>query len=765
MDTEQVTLEFECDESASPWMVQAASLTEQLNETYTLLLQLATDDTDAEPVQMLGQPAKLTIIRGEMMRQVTGIVSEVQEGSTHPEMVTTALVVRPALEALRQRVNTKIFQSMTVPQILGEVLDEGLRPWSRAFDDRTSRAYPTCDYRVQYDESDLDFCHRLMEEEGIICWFELDGETETLVLADAPDAFGEIESLHGSAIIFSTMKGDVEGHEYVSWLEVISQTVSTQVVTRHFDWTHPSLPIEGDSSDSDPGPTIEPSGAHLDPPRQIYEQDEQPLTIGDYDGQTYAANDVEAQARLRREAVAWKARVAQGESTVIGMQTGATFELMGHPRLDLDGKYLVIGAAHHFDDSGAKYHNELEVIPHGVAWRPERFTPKPKIESIQTATVVGPSGEEIHTDEHGRVKVQFHWDRLGPGDDRSSCWLRVMQPWAGAGWGFVFIPRMGMEVMVDFVNGDPDRPMVVGSAYNGDHPPPYPLPDEKTKSTIKTNSSLGGEGFNELRFEDMAGEEEIFTHAQKDQNEVVENDHTVTVHHDETIVVDHDQSQDVGHDQTEHVGNNQELEVDANRTIAVHGDFEETIDGSETRTVTGQVNETFSASETRSVSGDVSETLSSSRTQQIGGDSSETINGSLTQTINGGATITTPASYDITAVGGFKMDTPASVTISTQGGYQVLAPGGQTSVDAGYKLMGSQFVNNFNLKLTMTTIKFEMVGLKAGAVAGIYIESAPLKVWSGVLELSNKPVEIRAAAMNLKTRAVSLKHLGFCVKA
>jgi type VI secretion system secreted protein VgrG len=716
--TERVELSFESDASSTMWSVQSAQLREQLNNPYRLLIRLATDDLEGEPVLLLGQPATLTITRGSMMRRVTGIVSEVMEGSTHPEMVTTAIVVVPAFEALRHRVNTKIFQGKTVPEILDEVLGEGLGAYNRSLDDRTARTYPTCDYRVQYDESDYFFCTRLMEEEGIAYWFEFDGDAETLVLADSKDSYGEIRSLHDSMLLYSTSEGGVEGHEYVTRFDMMSQLRPTKVVTRHFDWTHPSAPIEGDSSGSDPGPAYDfTAGAYVEPEREVYQHDEQPLTLHQYDGQAHGANDVDDQVRLRREAQAWEARVAQGESTVTGITAGSILELMGHPRTDLDGRYLAIGVTHRFDDHGRFYRNTFQAIPADVPYRPKRLTPKPRIESIQTATVVGPAGEEIHTDNHGRIKVQFHWDRLGANDEHSSCWVRVRQPWAGAGWGFVFIPRIGMEVVVDFVNGEPGQPVVIGCVYNGEHPPPYALPDEKTKSTIKTETSLGGGGFNEIRFEDKAGSEEIFTHAQKDQNEVVENDHTTTVHHDQMIRVDNDQTQEVGNDQTEHVFNNQSLEVDANRTVQVHGNYDETIDGTETRQVTGDVSETFSANETRAVSANMDETISGSRTQTITGNSTESITGSLTQTITGGATITTPATYDITATNGFNVTTPATSTITASGGFNI-ASTTTTMHDADLSNIGQFFKYFYSEHMSVCLFKIELILTAAFTIYG-----------------------------------------------
>lgn len=735
--TEHLELLFECSASDAVWTIRTANFRERLNEPYELELLLDTDALDAEPAQMLGQSVSVSLTRGEMMRQVTGIITAVEEGSTDTRLLSTNITVVPALEALRHRVNTKIFQEMTVPEILEEVLGEGLGAWSRSVDNQTSRTYPTCEYRVQYNESDLDFCQRLMEEEGVVYWFDFEGDTETLILADSSEPYGEIVSLHDSLLLYSEVEADVRGHEYVSELQMTSAMQPTKVATRHFDWTHPSVPIEGESSPSDPAAVVEPGGAHVEPEREVYEHDERPLTLSEYDGAAFGANDVDDQVKLWREAQVWPARVARGRSTVTAMRIGAVFDVLGHPRADLDGRYLVLGVTHHITEQGAVYGNAFECIPADVVFRPRRTRRKPRIASIQTATVTGPAGEEIHTDEHGRIKVQFHWDRLGTSDENSSCWVRVQQPWAGAGWGFVFIPRMGMEVIVDFVNGDPDRPVVMGSVYNADNPPPYPLPDEKTKSTIKTNTSLGGGGYNELRFEDKAGEEEIFTHAQKDQNEVVLNDHTTTVHHDQTNTVGNDQTQDIGNNQTEHVGANQDMTVDANRTVQVHGDYSETIDGSETRTVSSGVTETIDAGETRTITGGMTEEITGGREQTINGSSTETIAGSLDQTINAGASITTPASYTITAAGGAKFTAQGGSTYNAPAGYTLIAPGGNTTHDLQWLMHGSTYVDIYGYKASYTTFKLEACITLAAALNGFTNGKKGTEMAAGIMELGH----------------------------
>jgi type VI secretion system secreted protein VgrG len=335
-----------------------------------------------------------------------------------------------------------------------------------------------------------------------------------------------------------------------------------------------------------------PHGASFGPEREVYEHDDRPITFHSYSpGGGYADNDQRTQTKLRRQARARAGRVARGTSTVTDVKAAGFMTLVGHPQSELDGRYLVVDVDHSFSGSGDRaYTNYFRCTPESAAYRPRLLTPRPRAPSVQTATVVGPPGEEIHTDVYGRIKVQFHWDRLGASDEHSSCWIRVMQPWAGSGWGFVFIPRIGMEVVVNFVNGDLDQPLVVGSVYNADNPPPYSLPGEKTKSTIKTNSSLGGGGFNELRFEDKAGSEEIYTHAQKDYNEVVEHDHNTLVHNDQTNTVDKNQTEVVHVDQS--------LTVDNNRTKTVRVDQTSTIGGNDTTTVVGNRTETVQGNET-----------------------------------------------------------------------------------------------------------------------------------------------------------------------
>lgn len=575
-ETEQVLLHFECDDTPDiDWVVESGHFSEKLNEPYELVLTLATGHMEAVPTDLLGRHARFSMHRGHSLRQISGIVAEVQEGSTHPQRITTNIVVAPAFAALDHQVDTRIFQEKPVPEILLLVLGEGLAPFQRTLELRLGRTYPTCEYRTQYSESNRAFCERLMEEEGIVYWFEFNEDAEKLVISDDPGSFEQIQSFHESfpsgVLTYSEYEGHVGEHEYVSKFHAASQLRPTKVATRHFDWTHPSMPFVSDSTVRETTKVERRDGARVEPTREVYEHDDRPLTFHRYDGLAFGSNDMPEQTRLRREAQAWPSFTTEGETTALGMTAARTFDLLGHPQGDLDGEYLVLAVVHSFDESGVRYHNEVRCLPSSIPFRPERLTTRPRIHSVQTATVVGPAGEEIHTDEHGRIKVQPHWDRQGRLDEHSSCWIRVMQPWAGTGWGFVFIPRIGMEVMVSFVNGDPDSPVVVGSLYNGDHPPPYPLPGSKTRSVIRTNSSLGGSGFNELSFEDKKGEEEVYVHAEKDFDEVVEHDHNTLVHNDQTNRVDANQTENVHVDQRLTVDRNRFKTILGNETTAVLG--------------------------------------------------------------------------------------------------------------------------------------------------------------------------------------------------
>ena len=718
------------------------SFYEALSEPYGAELRITVGDPHFDGAAVLGKDVVLILDRGgSVQRRITGIVREVREGGQAIDEaaveggVQLGLVVVPALWMLSRRRDTRIFQDMKVPEILDAVLNGALGAYGRKVKLSLSATYPKREYCVQYQETDLDFAHRLMEEEGIFYAFDHEGDVESMILLDASDAAPAIEHPAGGIVRYVPHNMATRSEEAAHLVHRRHRTTETSVVIGDWDWTRATMPFSQEQRGEDA----------MGRDRESYEHGHgRSPSIYDYSGTSYGAEDGIRQAGVRLEAHERDTVTIEGVSRVTGLAPGKKLDLSGHDVLGVDGEYLVVRVIHQNvaaesllgaapAESADDYHNRFECIPLATPWRPQRQTPKPRVSGLQTAVVTGPGGEEIHVDEHGRIKVQLHWDRVGVNNEKSSCWIRVEQGWAGAGWGFWWVPRIGMEVVVQFVDGDPDRPLVTGSVYNATNPTPYSLPDEKTKSTIKSNSSLGGAGFNEFRYEDKAGSEEIFTHAEKDYNEVVEHDHTTLVHNDQTNTVDNDQTQLVKANQVETVHGKQTMTVDGNRTVHVKTNFDETVDGTETRTVTGDVTESFDANETRTITGNVTETINGnetrtisgnqtesvtgSHTQTVGGSATETITGSLDQTVTGGITTTTPAAYNITATGGYNVTAAAGIRWVAAGGVQVAAPGGMFQTDNFYDWQGAKEFEVAVTSMSIFAIAQEATAVGIGATA------------------------------------------------
>ncbi len=769
--SESLTYELLCDDLPPGGShVLRLRVVEELSAPYAAHVVLRVDDPDLDLGILAGKDAQIVIDREPATRVISGLIADVRHGfSAGAGQVQTAeLLLTPALTLSSLRRNTRMFQERSAPQILETVLGEALSPYGRGVRLELSGSYARREYTIQYQETDLDFVHRLMEEEGIGYSFDFEGDVETMVLRDRNDAYPSL-----GPIAYQPSNLYLRGEEPVHDFARRHATRTTSVVVSDWDWTR-----GGDMRVTAERRATDAVGRD----RESYEHGSgRNVRVWDYSPRAYAANDAAHQAKVRAEAHAVDAVLGEGTSRVIALSAGTSFTLSGHPEVGLDGDYLVTRVVHESaipprfrqGGEGEAYHNRFECIPLGTPYRRARSTPKPRISGIQTAVVTGPAGEEIHVDEHGRIKVRFHWDRESPADETSSCWIRVQQAWAGDGWGFWWVPRIGMEVVVQFVDGDPDRPIVTGCVYDGNNALPYPLPDEKTKSTIKSRSSLGGGGFNEFRFEDRKGSEEIFTHAQKDYNEVVEHDHDTLVHHCQTNTVDVNQTQVIGANQTETVHGNQQMTVDGDRTVHVKASFDETVDGTETRHVVGDVSETFDANEERTIAGNVtervrgsesrtvtggqSETISGSQSSTVsgGGGGTQTIKGALSQTVIGGITVTTPAAYSITAVGGMTITAAAGVTLSAPGGIQVAAPGGVVQVDSKFEWVGVKQLEASGFASGATVLKLETTGFSYGAT-GVKIEGTLVDISKTTLETTNRGVALRTAANRIGNAAVAI---------
>jgi type VI secretion system secreted protein VgrG len=398
---------------------------------------------------------------------------------------------------------------------------------------------------------------------------------------------------------------------------------------------------------------------------------------------------------------------------VIEFIPGRTFALIGHPQAALDREHMLVRVTHRGEmpeedmfaqaagDRGSRYINEFECVERDVRWRPEPTLVKPRAPGLQTAIVVGPESEEIHTDEHGRIKVRFHWDRVSPFDDTASCWIRVAQRWSGPGWGAMILPRVGMEVLVEFIDGDPDRPVVTGCVYNGHNRPPYPLPDDKTKSTLKSDSSPGGGGFNEIRFEDAKGNEELYIHAQRDMKSEVVRDAGGEIGRDDAAKIGRHQNHQVGVDRTSKVGNNETCSVGVDQTLSVGANQKATIGANQTLSVGANQSVTVGANQTLSVAANQTVSVGAAASLKVGGASSVTVgaaatvsaSGALSLTIGGAATVSFGAAHGLTVgaartttVGGGDTLTvtgalaisAASIKLSAGGSSIEIGPGGVT---------------------------------------------------------------------------------------
>jgi type VI secretion system secreted protein VgrG len=566
-------------DGVDPLYVLRLEGTEGISELFCFHLTLTTQETHATRSGVVGKPATLTLSLGGEPRKIHGIISRFRQGASSSRYVVYHATLVPKVFALEHRVDARIFQDKSTPDIVKAVLEVagvGADDYRLALE----QDYAPREYCVQYRESDWAFISRLLEEEGIFYFFEQTDAGTRLVIADGASAHDVIGA--PSAIPFRPASGALHEDHAVTTLESVEQMHAGKVTLRDYNFKNPSLALESASSAS----------RHTD------------LEAFDYPGGYGAPSAGDRIARIRTEEKCAAGVLIEGSTNCARFASGAVFTLENHPFSDLNADYVITRMQHEGAQSligatlsvtGPPYAARFVAIPKGVSYRPPRVYPKPNIH-VQTAIVVGPDGEEVHTDEHGRVKVQFHWDRLGEKNDKSSTWIRVSNAWAGGGYGAMFLPRVGHEVVVDFLDGDVDRPIIVGRVYHGTQVPPYGLPGAKTKSTLKTLSSPDGDAGNELCFEDKKGEEQVYIHAQKDLVAAVENDRKQTIGNDDALDVTGNRAVTVGGDESLTVdgdasvkrSKNYKLEVGQTYTLKVDHDVKETVGGNKTIEIQGE---------------------------------------------------------------------------------------------------------------------------------------------------------------------------------
>jgi type VI secretion system secreted protein VgrG len=564
---------------------------EGISQLFRFQLELLADNaTTVGFDKLLGNVATvhLTLADGKD-RYFSGICSRVSEGARGEMFTRYDLEIVPQFWLLTRKAQSRIFQQMTVPDILKKVLT-GLKVTYEI-----QGAFEPRDFCVQYRETDFNFASRLMEEEGIYYFFKHADDGHTMVLANTPQSHPDLPGR--SRIVFEELEGGARDEDRIDrWVKSQELRSGKYTLWDHcFELPHKHLEAEDIILDSAKVGKV----THR---LKVGGNDE--LEIYDYPGE-YAqrfdgvdrggaerAGDLQKifqdnsrTTKIRMQQEALPGLILEGSSNCRHFTSGYKFTLERH--FNADGQYVLTGVSHaaslpatyrSAEGSGFTYSNTFTCIPAAVPFRPVRTTPKPVVQGTQTAVVVGPPGEEIFTDKYGRVKVQFHWDREGKGDSSASCWIRVGQSVAGKSWGSVFIPRIGQEVMVAFLEGDPDQPIIVGSAYNAREMPPYQLPDDKTKTVLlKSNSTPGGDGFNEIRIEDKKGEEQIFIHAERNQDIRVKKDLLEFVGENAHHIVKKDQFELIEADRHDHVKGDENRKVDGTLSLQAGMDMQEKV--------------------------------------------------------------------------------------------------------------------------------------------------------------------------------------------
>jgi type VI secretion system secreted protein VgrG len=578
-------------------LLKGFSGTERLAEPFEYSLDLLSEDPFIRFEDIVARNVSVRVQKsvGEEPRCFNGFVSSFAMVRPVGGMTEYRATIVPWLWFLTRTSDCRIFQAKSVPEIVQQVFrDHGFTD----FEDRLTADYRTWDYCVQYRETDFNFISRLLEQEGIYYYFRHENGLHTLILADDPAAHDAVPDYE--EIPYRPPTQSMRRREHISHWSVVQRVQPAVFSHNDFDFEIPAKSLLTSSKISHPDAA---------PDFEIY----------DYPGEYVEHADGEAYARRRIEEYQARYEAAEGRGDARGIATGCKFRLADHPRQEQLRQYLVtstrIEASSDLFGSGASagaggegeanYTVAFTAMDADRPFRPARAAAKPEIRGPQTAMVVGPAGQEIHTDKYGRVKVQFHWDRYGKADENSSCWVRVAQVWAGKKWGAMFIPRIGQEVIVEFLEADPDRPIVTGRVYNGGAMPPYDLPGNMTMSTLKTLSSKGGEGFNEVRFEDKKGAEQIFIHAERNQDVRIKNDRFEWVGNDRHVIVKKDRFDHVENSRHEKVDMDHMEEIGRDRHLKVKGKEARQVDGSRSLTVAGDVIEVFKANHAEQVTGEL----------------------------------------------------------------------------------------------------------------------------------------------------------------
>jgi len=587
--------------------VASFTLTESFSTPFSLQVSVVSTDPAVDFAAVLDTTAKLTVMdTGILQRCISGVVSSFEQGDTGKGQTQYDMVIRPALWRATLRHNSRIFQLQDIQTILSILMKEnGISKVAYAF----KNPHPQREFCVQFAESDLNFIQRLTAEEGIFYFFEFDEGGHTLVFADDVAALGA-----GPVLPYNATDASVSPVTCISSFRCGSRVRTASVTLKDYTFKTPAWDARFNQM-----------GKDLQNQQETYEHYDYPGRYKDNSGKNFT--------QYRLEGLRNDAQQGQGQSNAFALQPGVRFTLMAHPRPDLNTRWQPVSTVHTGSQPQARLTSsggqgttltcQFNFVPGRQTWRPSPRN-KPVMDGPQIAKVVGPAGEEIYTDKHGRVRLQFPWDREAKGDDTSSCWVRVSQAWAGQGWGAIAIPRIGQEVIVDFLGGDPDQPIVTGRTYHASNIVPNGLPGKKTQMSIKSKS-YKSQGFNELRFEDATGAEELYMHAQKDmRTEVLNNrstevkvNHTETVGGDQTVAVKKNQATTITENQSNTVLQNQSNTVVQNKFESVTLTSTEMVGGIRSLGVVGMYDITVGAEMLTTVAFDQTEIVGMSKSVDV----------------------------------------------------------------------------------------------------------------------------------------------------
>lgn len=670
-------------------LIKRLSCSEGLNQLFHIDLEILHEEdspgvlpTVVEPNDVLGKPFTISVKqKNDKERYFNGICILFSQGRRNENFSSYRAEVVPKVWLLTQISQSRIFQNKTVPQILEEVL-KGFE-----YDLEIQGNFKPRNYCVQYRESDWNFASRLMEEEGIYYYFEHTDGSHKLVIGNTRESHRNCPSEFKIPYKVDTSGiSDTWAHQITSW-QVDDRLLTGKYQLRDFNFQLPLNNLQADQA----------SCFNVGGNQKLEVYDWHGGYAKRFDGIDRGGgenppglqpifDDRERTVKIRQEELDVNYKHIFATSDCCTLTAGYRFKLMRHPVKSNNINYVIVSAQHEAVQSPGYVSDELDsntysvsflTIPHGggfAPYRPPRLTSRPVVRGTQTAKVVGNPGDEIFTDKYGRIKVQFHWDRQGKNDADSSCWIRVGTLWAGKQWGVIHIPRVGQEVIVDFIEGDPDHPICVGSVYNPETMPPYTLPANKTQSGVKSRSSLGGgsDNFNEFRFEDLKGSEEVYLHAEKDWTIMVENDKNQIVGHNETLLVKNDRTKTVDHDETTTVKNDRTETVGNNETITIVNNRTETVQQNESITIAKDRTESVGVNETI--------TIGANRSRSVGGNHDTTVMGNENNAVSNDRSDNIGKRFSLAATTSIE-ESSNEITITARTKLTLAGPGGTIVID------------------------------------------------------------------------------------